>query len=89
MTYRGQVKNGVVVFKGKLSLKEGTVVRIEPIKTIAKPKRSPRQAPRGSPERILSSKAHWHGDPAEMDRLLEELREMKWAEVRAQQAQGE
>lgn len=32
MTYRGQVKNGVVVLKRGATLAEGTEVRIEPLK---------------------------------------------------------
>ena len=31
MTYRGQVKNGMVVLEGGSSLPEGTVVRVEPV----------------------------------------------------------
>ena len=31
MTYRGRVKNGVVVLEGAVSLSEGTIVRVEPI----------------------------------------------------------
>ena len=31
MTYRGRVKNGVVVLEGAVSLSDGTVVRVEPI----------------------------------------------------------
>lgn len=80
MTYRGQVKNGVVVFDGVVPLKEGTDVCVVPVK------KRPKKLPPGSPQRILNSKARWHGDPEELDRLLAELKEMKWAEVRAQQA---
>ncbi len=31
MTYRGQVKNGVVILEGTPMLADGTVVRVEPI----------------------------------------------------------
>ncbi|HEX4132578.1 MAG TPA: hypothetical protein VHZ24_21275 [Pirellulales bacterium] len=31
MVYRGQIKNGVVVFEENINLPEGTMVRIEPI----------------------------------------------------------
>ena len=31
MTYRGKVKNGVVVLEASASLPEGTVVRVEPV----------------------------------------------------------
>jgi hypothetical protein len=31
MTYRGSIQNGVVVFEGKVTLPEGTVVEIHPV----------------------------------------------------------
>ena len=31
MTYRGQIKNGVVVLEGKAALQEGTLVNVEPV----------------------------------------------------------
>ncbi len=37
MTYRGQIRNGVVVLDGKPDLDEGTVVTVEPVKTPAEP----------------------------------------------------
>lgn len=81
MKYRGQVRNGVIEFQGDPPLEEGTIVEIEPV---GQPPKRPRP---GSPEAILSHAGMWHGDPAELDRLLAELKESKWAEVRAQQAQ--
>lgn len=77
MTYRGRIKNGVVVFKGKVPLKEGTIVSVE---AVGEPDGG---LPVGSAERILSSKARWHGDPGELDRLLGELREEKAVEMKA------
>ena len=81
MTYRGRVQNGVVVLEGRPDLEDGMIVRVEPME----PARDPSRPPKGSAAAILSCKAQWHGDPGELDRLLAELREMKWAEVRAQQ----
>ena len=78
MTYRGQVKNGVVVLEGPTRLPEGTVVAVEPVET-SKLRPEP-----GSAEAILNTDAHWHGDPNEAERLLEELRRGKWAEVEAE-----
>lgn len=80
MTYRGQVKNGVIVLDDGSPLKEGTLVRVEPIDA-AREQVAP---PRGSPQAILNNPARWQGDPEEMDRLLAELKEMKRAEVQAQ-----
>ena len=45
MTYRGQVRNGIVVLEGASSLPEGTIVRVEPVDN-----------GRPRPERSLSSK---------------------------------
>lgn len=33
MTYRGQIKNGVVVLEGNPPLAEGTEVRVEPVES--------------------------------------------------------
>lgn len=79
MTYRGRVQNGVVVLEGAPPLREGTVVTVAPlVESSAEPRP-------GTPEAILRHAGTWEGDPAEIDRLLAELREMKWAEVEAQQ----
>ena len=82
MTYRGQVKNGVVVIEGPIRLEDGTLVTVQPVEQpISLPKP-------GTPEAILSCDAHWHGPPEEVDRLLEEVRRDKWAEVQAQLKTG-
>jgi hypothetical protein len=78
MTYRGHVKNGVVVIEGPNRPEDGTLVTVQPVEQaglLAKP---------GTAEAILNCDAHWHGPPEEVDRLLEELRRDKWAEVQAQ-----
>jgi hypothetical protein len=82
MTYRGQVKNGVVVIEGPIRPEDGTVVTVQAVEQsapLAKP---------GTAEAILSCEAHWHGPPEEVDRLLEELRRDKWAEVQSQLKTG-
>ena len=80
MTYRGKVKNGVVVLEGNAALEEGTIVRVEPEELPKPPKR-------GRAEAIMQairSGAHWEGDPAEVDRFLAERKQEKRAEVQAQ-----
>jgi hypothetical protein len=78
MTYRGQVKNGVVEIEGPIRPEDGTLVTVQPIAQVP-----PLPKP-GTPEAILSCDAHWHGPAEEVDRLLEDLRREKWAEVQAQ-----
>jgi len=78
MTYHGQVKNGVVVIEGPIRPEDGTVVTVQPVE---QPTRLPKA---GTAEAILNCDAHWHGPPEEIDRLLEELRRDKWAEVQTQ-----
>jgi hypothetical protein len=78
MTYRGRVQNGVVVLDGAPPLVEGTVVNVEPL-----PEQNADPRP-GTAAAILRHAGTWQGDPGEIDRLLAELREMKWAEVEAQ-----
>ncbi len=82
MVYRGRVEKGVVVLEGEPALPAGTVVRVEAEGAAA-------SAPRGSWEAIKALAGTWAGDPAEIDRSLAELREMKAAEVRRQQAEPE
>ncbi len=38
MTYRGKVKNGVIVLETAASLAEGTEVTVQPLAPLAKPK---------------------------------------------------
>jgi len=82
MTFRGRIKNGVVVFDGAAPLAEGTVVDVQPHRDPSEPKR-------GSAAAILRHAGTWAGTAEEMDRLLEELREMKWTEVRERQKRGD
>jgi hypothetical protein len=80
MVYHGRVENGVVILEGAPTLPEGTRVRIEPeaaeIPAVA--------FPRGSAQALLQVAGTWNGEPEEVDRLLQQLREMKQAEVERQ-----
>ena len=69
MTFRGRIKNGVVVFDGGAPLAEGTVVDVQPHRDPSEPKR-------GSAVAIMRHAGFWAGDAEEMDRLLAELKEM-------------
>ena len=82
MTFRGRVKNGVVVIDGGSPLAEGTVVDVSPRQDESQPKR-------GSAAAIMRHAGTWAGTAEEMQRLLEELRESKWAEVRERQRRGD
>ena len=80
MTYRGQVKNGQIVLEQGATLREGTVVEVTAIEP------SNGRPSRGSPQAVLASRAKWVGPADEADRLLEEIRREKWAEVEADRA---
>lgn len=75
MAYFGEVKNGVVVLKDGPDLEEGSIVRVE---LVEKP---PQKPPRGSIEALLSFKPEWAGDPAEVDRMLEEIQRDRDADL--------
>lgn len=79
MTYRGRVKNGQIVLERGATLSEGVVVNVTTVAhTDARPTR-------GSLHAVLASRARWFGTDAEAERLLDEMRRGKWAEVAAQQ----
>jgi hypothetical protein len=80
MTYRGHIQNGVVVLDERADLPDGTPVAVQSLGGSQEP------AP-GSPQAVLKAAGTWHGDAAELDRLLEELRREKWAEVEAENNQ--
>jgi hypothetical protein len=82
MKYRGHVENGVVVLENAPPLSNGTIVSVEPMDA------SLNVPPRGSAAAILRHAGTWQGDPGEMERLLSELTEAKWAEVEAENQQG-
>lgn len=66
MTYRGTVKRGVVVFQKALPLKEGTSVRVEPIKP--RPKAAGRRK-----KQAFRPVGQWQGEPGELQRLLAQV----------------
>lgn len=75
MTYWGEVKNGVVVFREALPLEEGTLVRVE---AVAKPSNRPTP---GSRDAMLECDARWAGEPEELDRLLAEVQRARDADL--------
>jgi hypothetical protein len=75
MTYRGTVKKGVVVFKKKPPLKDGTPVRVEALTRPAQ-----RRARRLSFDRVKP----WVGPPGELDELLAEVQRMRDADMVAE-----
>jgi hypothetical protein len=80
MKYRGQVRNGIVVLDQPNGLAGGTIVDIEPVTQPAAG-----QPRRGSAEAILRVAGAWEQHADEVDRMLDELRRSKQAEVDAQQ----
>lgn len=76
MTYRGHIHNGAVVLDERPDLPEGTEVSVQPVD-------APNDAAPGSPQAVLKVAGTWSGEGAELDRLLEELRKEKSAEVEA------
>ena len=71
MTYRGTVKNGVVVFDAPTSLTEGTAVRVEPLAAEAPSPPTPHFHPVGA----------WEGPPGELDRLLADVQATRDGDV--------
>ena len=80
MTYRGTVKNGVVVIEGGKRPREGARVRIQE-EAAPKGKVSAR-----SRRELLRVAGTWAGPASEPAKLLEELRAIKRAEVSAERA---
>jgi hypothetical protein len=80
MKYRGQVQNGIVVLDRPNGLTDGTIVDVEPVTqpAVGQPRR-------GSAEAILRVAGIWEDNADEVDRMLEELRRSKQAEVDALQ----
>jgi hypothetical protein len=79
MTYTGRVRQGVVVLEGNPPLEDGTFVRVE----VEAP---PQEPPVGSAAAVLRHAGAWASECEEVDRLLEELRQSKQDELRAQQS---
>jgi len=76
MTYRGQIKNGVVVFDGKPPLKEGTVVRVEA---------EPEPQKECAPDTAEVAVKHEESQGEEWDRLLREMEEEEQVQMDAVQ----
>ena len=72
MTYRGKLRQGVVVFEKVPRLKEGTVVRVQAI--VSKPPKRKR----GKQLRPVGS---WQGESGELARLLAEVQQLRDADV--------
>jgi len=78
MTYRGTVKNGVVVLDGAITLSDGTVVQIEPI-DVSRPqgsslpaasplfRASQRARPTGIPDLAINHDHYLYGHPKVSD----------------------
>lgn len=79
MKYRGEVKDGVVVLDKPNGLADGTIVEVEPV-----PRPTDASPRRGSAEAILRFAGIWANQADEVDRMLEELRQTKRAELDAQ-----
>lgn len=74
MTYRGVVKKGVVVLEKPKALKDGTRVRVEPVRA----KNGKSKARKVRPLRRVGS---WEGPPGEFERLLAEVQQMRDADL--------
>ena len=74
MTYRGTVKGGVVVFAKSPRLKDGTKVRVEPVK-------STKKAATGRKKRALHPVGKWEGEEGELERLLGEVQQGRDADL--------
>jgi hypothetical protein len=70
MTYRGTIKDGVVVLEPGAKLPEGTEVRVE----------APASLSQVSPKHFHSVEA-WDGPPREVDRLLQQVQESRETEL--------
>lgn len=75
MTYRGTVKNGVIVPDGSVALSDGARVSFEIVEAAG-------EFPRGSLAALRSLRGlKWAGDPTELDRLLEEVQRDRDADL--------
>src|SRR3954468_22282565 len=88
MKYRGHVRNGAVVLDKPMRLADGTAVTVEPARSSNGRNGTGRKKnlKPGTMGAILRDAGTWVGTPGEMDRLLDQLRQMKRAEVSAQRA---
>ena len=74
MTFRGTIRDGVVVFAKAPPLRDGTVVKVQPV---AKPKRKSKSQ-RKQPLRPVG---RWAGGLEEIDRLVDEVQRLRDADL--------
>ena len=74
MTFRGTLKKGVVVFAKAPPLRDGTIVRVEPISPAKKRSKSRHKQP-------LRPVGRWDGGPGEIDELLAEVQRLRDADL--------
>ena len=64
MTFRGKIKQGVVVFDGKVALSEGTVVNVAPVQTFFERYKHVIGKAKGLPRDFADNHDHYiHGAP--------------------------
>jgi len=80
MTYRGKVRNGVIVVEDAPFLPEGTSVQVE----VDEPNTA-----RGTATALLAVDVRWEGDPAELDRLLGEVQQLRTEDLRLELERSE
>jgi hypothetical protein len=73
--YQGTIRNGTVVFDAPAPLAEGTIVRVEPINGDSADPAPTSVAPHFHPV------GAWGGPPGEFDRLLEDVRTTRGADL--------
>jgi len=81
MTFRGTIRDGVVVFAKAPRLKDGTPVRVEPIKPS---KRAATRTGGNSSRRkrqALRPVGPWQGEPGELRRLLDQVQRLRDADL--------
>jgi hypothetical protein len=79
MTFRGTIKKGVVVFAKAPRLKEGTAVRVEPIKPSKRARAG--AADSSAKKSFLRPVGAWQGEAGELDRLLQEVQRLRDADL--------
>jgi alkanesulfonate monooxygenase SsuD/methylene tetrahydromethanopterin reductase-like flavin-dependent oxidoreductase (luciferase family) len=82
MTYQGTVKNGVVIFSGATPA-EGARVRVEAIDEA-----EGTTARTGDPRAVAAAGVTWAGDPEELDRLLDEVQQLREEDLQWERRQG-
>jgi len=83
MTYRGEFKNGVVVFRKRPRIQEGAAVRVAPVGS--GDKKRPRETRRISAFRPVGT---WDGPPGELERLLAVVQQMRESDLTLERTRG-